>query len=170
MSSLVRRADNYDNWCKSPLPTKRPRVSRLLLCFQDFYWYKCLSQENFSLLLVTFLFTMMLQIAEDSEQTSTKTRQRRALLGLLTRPLKHTTVRILRNDNCRRIDITIRIKCVRAVWNRPSEEQATKLCELVKASIKKHWEVAILDNAGKSLNSLQKKIVFLTFENCNPFW
>ena len=95
---------------------------------------------------------MIFQIAEDSEQTSTKSRQRRALLGLLTRPLKHTTVRILRNDNCRRIDITIRIKCVRAVWNRPSEEQATKLCELVKAGIKKHWEVAILDNAGKSLN------------------
>ena len=95
---------------------------------------------------------VIFQIAEDSEQTSTKSRQRRALLGLLTRPLKHTSVRILRNDNCRRIDITIRIKCVRAVWNRPSEEQAEKLCELVKAGIKKHWEVDILDNAGKSLN------------------
>ena len=49
-----------------------------------------------------------------------------------------------------RIDITIRIKCLRAVWNRPTEEQAAKLCELVKQGIKKHWEVDILDNAGKA--------------------
>ena len=49
--------------------------------------------------------------------------------------------------NCR-IEITIRIRCLRAIFKRPTREQARKLCDMVKAGIKKHWEVDILDNQG----------------------
>ena len=53
--------------------------------------------------------------------------------------------------NCR-IEITIRIRCLRAIFKRPTREQARKLCDMVKAGIKKHWEVDILDNQGNFKN------------------
>lgn len=48
-----------------------------------------------------------------------------------------------------RIEITIRVWCVKALVNKPTDAQRDHLCELAKAGIKKHWEVDILNLGGE---------------------
>lgn len=52
-----------------------------------------------------------------------------------------------------RIEVTIRIKCVKALVNGPNNDQKEHLCQLVKDGIKKYWEREITWNGGRNIFS-----------------
>lgn len=61
------------------------------------------------------------------------------IFGLHLRKLRWATV--YRQTKCKTFKIKIRIFCIRALFHRPpSHHEFRRLCGLVKAGIKKHWE------------------------------